>query len=62
MEMEAAALYAFAEARGKTVICFAYVTNQMARIDGDFEKGSKNGIEEALKLISLAAKHVSPTD
>ncbi len=32
VEMEAAALYAFAEARGKPVLCFAHVTNRMGRI------------------------------
>src|SRR6266702_5304047 len=30
VEMEAAALYAFARARGKPVLCLAHVTNQMA--------------------------------
>ena len=37
VEMEAAALYAFAQARRKPVVCFAHVTNQMGRIEGDFE-------------------------
>lgn len=32
VEMEAAALYAFARARNRPVLCFAHVTNQMARI------------------------------
>ena len=52
VEMEAAALYAFAATRGKPVICFAHVTNQMARIDGDFEKGEANGATDALHLIA----------
>jgi uridine phosphorylase len=39
VEMEAAALYAFAEARGMSVICLAHVTNRMAQTEGDFEKG-----------------------
>jgi len=39
VEMEAAALYAYAAARNKPVLCFAHVTNQMGRIEGDFEKG-----------------------
>ena len=38
VEMEAAALYAFASARRRPVVCFAHVTNQMGRIEGDFEK------------------------
>ena len=55
VEMEAAALYAFAEAREKTVVCFAHVTNQMARPEGDFEKGENNGSQDALHVVSLAA-------
>ncbi len=51
VEMEASALYAFAEARNKNVICFAHVTNQMASIDGDFEKGEHNGSVDALKVL-----------
>jgi uridine phosphorylase len=51
VEMEAAALYAFAKARGKHVLCFAHVTNQMAITDGDFEKGEANGARDALRLI-----------
>jgi uridine phosphorylase len=56
VEMEAAALYAFARARAKPVICFAHVTNQMARIDGDFEKGETNGASDALDLIAAATR------
>lgn len=55
VEMEAAALYAFSQARSKPVICFAHVTNQMARIEGDFEKGIANGAEESLRVVALAA-------
>ncbi len=55
VEMEAAALYAFAQARGKSVICFAHVTNQMAQIDGDFEKGDANGAYAALDLLAATA-------
>jgi len=55
VEMEAAALYAFARARQKPVLCFAHVTNQMGRIDGDFEKGEADGSHDALQLIAIAA-------
>jgi uridine phosphorylase len=55
VEMEAAALYAFAKARRASVLCFAHVTNQMGRIEGDFEKGAARGAGESLRLISLAA-------
>ncbi len=55
VEMEAAALYAFARARGRSVLCFAHVTNQMGRTEGDFEKGEADGAEASLKVVSLAA-------
>ena len=55
VEMEAAALYAFARARNRAVLCFAHVTNQMGRIEGDFEKGAAEGAEESLQVISIAA-------
>lgn len=55
VEMEAAALYAFAEARGKTVVCFAHVTNQMAQATGDFEKGEADGSIDALAVVVAAA-------
>jgi uridine phosphorylase len=55
VEMEAAALYAFAQVRQKPVLCFAHVTNQMGRIDGDFEKGEADGSRDALELIAIAA-------
>jgi uridine phosphorylase len=50
VEMEAAALYAFGEARRKSVLCFAHVTNQMGQF-GDFEKGEANGATASLALI-----------
>ena len=56
VEMEAAALYAFAQARRKPVLCFAHVTNQMGNIEGDFEKGEADGSVDALALIVRAAK------
>jgi uridine phosphorylase len=56
VEMEAAALYAFAQARAQPVLCFAHVTNQMGRIEGDFEKGAADGTSDALVLIRSAAE------
>jgi uridine phosphorylase len=56
VEMEAAALYAFAEARQKPVVCLAHVTNRMAVSEGDFEKGAAGGSEDALQVVSLAAR------
>ena len=60
VEMEAAALYAFAQVRQKPVLCFAHVTNQMGRIDGDFEKGEADGSKDALDLIAIAADRLRP--
>jgi hypothetical protein len=54
--MEAAALYAFARARHRSVVCFAHVTNLMGNVDGDFEKGENNRSRDALQVISLTAK------
>jgi len=56
VEMEAAALYAFASARGKPVLCLAHVTNQMGRIEGDFEKGAADGAKESLAVISSVVR------
>jgi uridine phosphorylase len=56
VEMEAAALYAFAAARRKPVICFAHVSNQMASVAGDFEKGCADGTIHALAVILAAAR------
>ncbi|MGC2415711.1 MAG: nucleoside phosphorylase [Stellaceae bacterium] len=56
VEMEAAALYAFARARGKSVLCFAHVTNQMAVVDGDFEKGEADGAKASLAVIASTAR------
>lgn len=59
VEMEAAALYAFAKAKKKTVICFAHLTNTMAQREGDFEKGEQFGSVESLKLIEEVLKRIS---
>ncbi len=56
VEMEAAALYAFAWARHCPVVCFAHVTNRMGRGEGDFEKGTAGGAPDALAVIEAAAQ------
>ena len=55
VEMEAAALYALAEARQFSIICFALVTNSMGQTEGDFEKGEASGSRTALHVIEQAA-------
>jgi uridine phosphorylase len=62
VEMEAAALYAFARARGKRVVCFAHVTNQMGQIEGDFEKGHADGATDALAIATRAAHRLARGD
>jgi uridine phosphorylase len=51
VEMEAAALYAFATARQRPVLCMAHVTDQMGQIEGDFEKGGANGAVASLGVF-----------
>mgnify|MGYP000846272006 CR=1 FL=1 len=55
VEMEASALYAFAQAQRRPVVCFAHVTNQMGTVDNDFEKGHAGGAFDALALIETTA-------
>jgi uridine phosphorylase len=56
VEMEAAALYAFAAARRKPVVCFAHVTNTMGQVHGDFEKGEADGSASSLKVIAVTMR------
>ncbi len=56
VEMEAAALYAFAAARQRPVLCLAHVTNQMGQIEGDFEKGAVSGAVASLEVIEAIAR------
>ncbi len=56
VEMEAAALYALAEARQFTIICFAHVTNSMGQTEGDFEKGEASGSRTAVQVVEQTAR------
>jgi hypothetical protein len=56
VEMEAAALYALATAKSRSVICLAHVTNAMAQTYGDFEKGEANGTKATLAVIAAVAR------
>jgi uridine phosphorylase len=51
VEMEAAALYAFAAARRVRVLCLAHVTNTMGLAGDDFEKGEADGTSDALAVL-----------
>lgn len=55
VEMEAAALYAFASACARPVVCLAHVSNQLGCIEGDFEKGEGNGAGSSLDLVMALA-------
>ncbi|MQA86792.1 MAG: uridine phosphorylase [Streptosporangiales bacterium] len=61
VEMEAAALYAFAAAHQRRIVCLAHVTNQMGRDGEDFEKGEAGGAGEALHVIEALASSVPTT-
>jgi uridine phosphorylase len=52
VEMEAAALYAYATATRRQVLCVAHVTNSMATDGDDFEKGDADGALAALELLN----------
>ncbi len=56
VEMEASALYAFAEAKSHPVICFAHITNQLGNVENDFEKGEAQGSLDAIEVLSQAAE------
>jgi len=55
VEMEAAALYAYAQASGASVVCVAHITNTMAVNSSDFEKGADNGVHQAMALARAVA-------
>jgi uridine phosphorylase len=55
VEMEAAALYAFAAARRQAVVCLAHITNTMATAGDDFEKGRDNGVHNTLAVAQAVA-------
>jgi uridine phosphorylase len=60
VEMEAAALYAYAEAREHDVVCIAHVTNSMAVSGDDFEKGEADGAHDALEVVAAVVDAVRP--
>ena len=55
VEMEAAALYSYATARDRDVVCLAHLTNTMATLGDDFEKGPHNGAPAALAVARATA-------
>lgn len=61
VEMEAAALYAFARSKNRAVLCLAHVTNTMGLADQDFEKGEAQGAADALLLLDVLARALGPS-
>ena len=59
VEMEAAALYAYATATGAPVVCLAHITNTMATTGDDFEKGVDDGVHDALAVARAVAVAVA---
>jgi uridine phosphorylase len=60
VEMEAAALLSFAQAKKKPVIAIAHITNAMAREPGDFDKGQDHGAETAIAIASAIVSAAMP--
>jgi uridine phosphorylase len=60
VEMEAAALYAFARSTGVPVLCLAHVTNTMGQDGADFEKGEADGTRDALSVLESVIEALRP--
>lgn len=61
VEMEAAALYSFAQARKASVLCIAHVTNTMGQTAQDFEKGEADGTADALAVLAAITREATRT-
>jgi uridine phosphorylase len=62
VEMEAAALYAFAHSAGAPLLCLAHITNTMGRDGADFEKGEADGTRDALRVLESVIAALYPED
>jgi purine-nucleoside phosphorylase len=54
--LEAAALYAFAQAANKRILCLAHVTNTMGQSEQDFEKGEEDGTADAMRILGALVR------
>jgi uridine phosphorylase len=52
VEMETAAFYALATVKNYNIVCFAHLTNSMAQLEGDFEKGEEMDSIDTLALVT----------
>jgi uridine phosphorylase len=62
VEMEAAALYAFARSADVRLLCLAHVTNTMGQDGADFEKGEADGTRDALSVLSSVIEALYPVN
>jgi uridine phosphorylase len=60
VEMEAAALYAFARSARMPLLCLAHITNTMGQGGADFEKGEADGTRDALSVLSTVIEALYP--
>ena len=60
VEMEAAALYAFATANKRRVLCLAHVTNTVGQVHEDFEKGEADGTADSLAVLEAIVEASKP--
>jgi uridine phosphorylase len=60
VEMEAAALYAFAKAANRQILCLAHVTNTMGQTEQDFEKGEADGAAGAMRILEAIVQTREP--
>jgi uridine phosphorylase len=61
VEMEAAALYAFARTTGANTLCLAHVTNTMGQTKQDFDKGEADGTADALAFLEAIVRVAAET-
>jgi nucleoside phosphorylase len=62
VEMEAAALNAFACSADVPLLCLAHVTNTMGQDGRDFEKGDADGTREALAVLDSVVAALHPAN
>lgn len=62
VEMEAAALYAFAGSADVRILCLAHVTNTMGQDGADFEKGEADGTRDALSVLGNLIEALYPAN
>jgi uridine phosphorylase len=60
VEMEAAALYTFAQSIGVPILCLAHITNTMGQDGIDFEKGAADGTGDALAVLENVVAALLP--